>query len=126
MPHISKLIDFGSSVVLESQDNDYLRGTIGTPAFLAPECVQGTGEAYSGRKADIWALGITLALMLTGKLLYDGFTKYDVIEAIRTKPLDIEKSELFKSVDIHVINLLENALNRNPEERFSALKLKVL
>lgn len=49
MPLISKLIDFGSSVVVESQDNDQVRGTIGTPAFLAPECVQGTGEAYSGK-----------------------------------------------------------------------------
>ena len=43
-----QLIDFGSSAVLES-DDDLVRGTIGTSAFLAPECVQGTGEPYSGK-----------------------------------------------------------------------------
>ncbi|KAH9285982.1 CBL-interacting protein kinase 15 [Echinococcus granulosus] len=120
-----QLIDFGSSLVLELQGDDQVSGTIGTPAFLAPECVQGTGEAYSGKKADIWALGITLALMLTGKLLYDGLTKYDVFEAIRMRPFDIENSELFRCISRHAVDLLTNALNRNPEERFDAMKLKV-
>ncbi|EUB56694.1 CBL-interacting protein kinase [Echinococcus granulosus] len=116
-----QLIDFGSSLVLELQGDDQVSGTIGTPAFLAPECVQGTGEAYSGKKADIWALGITLALMLTGKLLYDGLTKYDVFEAIRMRPFDIEN----RCISRHAVDLLTNALNRNPEERFDAMKLKV-
>ncbi|KAL5970104.1 Serine/threonine-protein kinase GRIK1 [Taenia solium] len=120
-----QLIDFGSSLVFESRDNDKVRGTIGTPAFLAPECVQDTGEAYSGKKADIWAVGMTLALMLTGKLPYDGLTKYDVIEAIRTKPLNIKKSELFGCINTHAIEFLTNALNRNPKERLDALQLKV-
>ncbi|KAL5112609.1 Serine/threonine-protein kinase GRIK1 [Taenia crassiceps] len=108
-----------------SKADDQVKGTVGTPAFLAPECVQGTGEAYSGKKAEIWAVGMTLALMLTGKLPYDGLTKYDIMEAIRTKPLNIKKSELFRGISSRAIDFLTNALNRNPKERFDALKLKV-
>ncbi|VDD82719.1 unnamed protein product [Mesocestoides corti] len=119
--HEMLLIDFEISVALEPGEDDLVRGTLGTPAFLAPECTQATGEAYSGKKADVWSAGITLAYMLTGKLLYDGLTKYDVMEAIRTEPIDVRKW----TISEEVVDCLACALSRDPDERHSALKLKV-
>ena len=52
--HLMQLSDFGQSVIVECEEGDLVRGTIGTPAFLAPECVQGTGEPYSGKVGHLF------------------------------------------------------------------------
>lgn len=38
----------------------------GTPAFRAPETLLGDQRLYSGKAADIWALGITLFALIYG------------------------------------------------------------
>lgn len=57
-----KIIDFGFS----SSGKTYLTTYCGTPPFMCPEIVQ--KRPYNGMKADIWALGVMLFLMLNGKL----------------------------------------------------------
>ena len=59
-----KIADFGSSRLLAGAGT--LQRTIGTPAYLAPEIV--AGQPYHGRQADIWALGVTLYVLLTGRM----------------------------------------------------------
>ncbi len=59
-----KIADFGSSRLLAGTGT--LQRTIGTPAYLAPEIV--AGQPYHGRQADIWALGVTLYALLTGRM----------------------------------------------------------
>ena len=59
------LIDYGFAVNLcrpGSNISGYQKGTYG---YLAPELIQYT-EDYNPFKADIWALGITLFLLLHG------------------------------------------------------------
>jgi serine/threonine protein kinase len=58
-----KIIDFGFSVICDKDAK--LQINCGTPAFMAPEIVK--KQSYSGFAADIWALGIILYIMLTGK-----------------------------------------------------------
>lgn len=43
---------------------------IGTPAYLAPEIILEKG--YSGFKADIWSLGVTTFIALTGQVPFKG------------------------------------------------------
>eukprot|EP00243_Klebsormidium_subtile_P004773 TRINITY_DN18925_c0_g1_i1.p1 TRINITY_DN18925_c0_g1~~TRINITY_DN18925_c0_g1_i1.p1 ORF type:complete len:815 (-),score=132.87 TRINITY_DN18925_c0_g1_i1:446-2890(-) len=59
-----KIGDFGVSHIFEN-DNDQLRRTPGTPAFTAPECCMGV--PYHGKPADMWALGVTLYVFVTGQ-----------------------------------------------------------
>jgi serine/threonine protein kinase len=62
-----KLIDFGVSHMLSMWDrNDRCANYEGSPLFQAPEIVAAERE-YSGFKADVWACGVTLFLMLYGQ-----------------------------------------------------------
>ena len=58
-----KIIDFGFSTVCQS--NSKLNLFCGTPPYMSPEIA--SRSAYNGFSADIWALGISLYLMLYGK-----------------------------------------------------------
>ena len=42
----------------------------GTPSYMAPEIV--SKRPYDGRAADIWALGVLLYKLLTGKFPFFG------------------------------------------------------
>eukprot|EP01060_Flectonema_neradi_P016037 TRINITY_DN22638_c0_g1_i1.p1 TRINITY_DN22638_c0_g1~~TRINITY_DN22638_c0_g1_i1.p1 ORF type:complete len:1200 (+),score=191.35 TRINITY_DN22638_c0_g1_i1:37-3636(+) len=63
---VPKLADFGVSHVFSSVAGDYLSRTEGTPAYLPPEAC--SGGSYHGCQGDIWALGVTLYVMLIGEL----------------------------------------------------------
>lgn len=55
-----KLIDFGLAVRREQQ----LREICGTPGYIAPEIITGTGEFTP--RADIWSVGVCALELLTG------------------------------------------------------------
>ena len=62
------LIDFGVSALFQDAD-DTLKNNMGSYIFFAPEMFLGksSGVKIRGEKTDIWALGVTLFYMLTGK-----------------------------------------------------------
>ena len=58
----------------------------GTPAFTAPECCG--GQPYSGRAADVWALGATLFMLLAGAPPYVGAGALETYEKIVSQELE--------------------------------------
>jgi len=58
-----KIIDFGFSISCDKETKLVI--SCGTPAFMSPEIIR--KQPYSGFNADVWALGILLYIMLTGK-----------------------------------------------------------
>ncbi|KAM7049034.1 mitogen-activated protein kinase kinase kinase 19 [Acridotheres tristis] len=70
MPNgVIKLIDFGCArrlawASLSGTRSELLRSVHGTPYWMAPEVINGSGY---GRKSDIWSVGCTVFEMATGK-----------------------------------------------------------
>jgi len=77
----AKFADFGASVIIED-DNDMLKDTCGTFLFLAPECCDTSVKEFSGKKADIWALGVTLYSFTFNKLPFWGDTEIEMLKCI--------------------------------------------
>nr|MBA3534028.1 serine/threonine protein kinase [Ardenticatenales bacterium] len=69
-PYIS---DFGIAKLTEASQHLSTSGSIyGTPAYMSPE--QAQGEVKLDGRSDIYALGVILFEMLTGKLPYEAAT----------------------------------------------------
>lgn len=80
----AKLCDFGVSEKFES--SDIMTKTAGTYHFFPPECCDPEIEEYSGKQADIWALGITLYCLIFNQLPFWDFdnqeNEYTILEFI--------------------------------------------
>ena len=84
-------------------------GTIlGTAAYMAPE--QARGQAVD-KRADIWAFGVVLYEMLTGKMLFKGETVSDTLAAVLTREPE------WNSVPPQTERLLRRCLVKDPKLR---------
>ena len=81
---------------------------------MAPE--QARGRPVD-RRADIWAFGVVLFEMLTGRRLFEGETVSDVLAAVLTREVDF--GLLPPSTPPAVANVLRRCLARDPRERLS-------
>lgn len=117
-----KILDFGLAMILESESGRPLTGpgaVFGTPRYMSPE--QASGEAVDGR-SDLYAVGVMLAEVLSGKVLFEGETAGDVLKKqITTTPiLEFDAPEgwdgdLLKSV-------LHKVLSKHPVERYDTAR----
>lgn len=89
-----------------------LGAILGTAAYMSPE--QARGSAVD-RRADIWAFGVVLFEMLTGKPLFEGETVSDTLAAVlRAEP---EWALLPVAEAPELCRLIERCLERNPKQR---------
>jgi len=78
----AKFADFGASYIMEEGKDDSLEDTQGTYLFLAPECCDPSVKVYSGKAADIWALGVTLYAFTYNRLPFYAETELQILECI--------------------------------------------
>lgn len=52
-----KLADFGVSEIFATTDDDRIKTTGGSPAYLSPESFTVSSMDIHGKAVDIWALG---------------------------------------------------------------------
>ncbi len=83
---------------------------LGTAAYMSPE--QARGKAVD-RRADIWAFGVVLFEMLTGKALFAGETVTDVLAAVVTREPDLDA--LPAATPPAVRQLLKRCLEKDPQ-----------
>ena len=81
---------------------------LGTAAYMAPE--QARGKAV-GKQADIWAFGVVLYEMMTGRRLFEGETTSDILAAVLTKEPDWSRAPA------RVHRLLQSCLEKDPKRR---------
>ena len=85
---------------------------LGTAAYMAPE--QARGKALD-KRADIWAFGVILLEMLTGRQLFSGETVSDVLAAVLREEIRVES--LPDDVPRPVRRMLERCLEKDPRRR---------
>jgi serine/threonine-protein kinase len=85
---------------------------LGTAAYMSPEQVRGRPV---DRRSDIWAFGIVLFEMLTGRRLFTGETVSDTLASVLKS--DPDWSLLPAETPPTIRRLLARCLERNPKER---------
>lgn len=112
---VAKLMDFGLARSVASRLT-VEGGLVGTVFYLSPEQV--TGQVVDQR-ADLYALGVILYEMTTGRLPFDGDDPLTVIaqhiHAAPTPPTT-HKPELSPALEAVILKLLA----KQPEERFAS------
>jgi Tol biopolymer transport system component len=122
----AKVLDFGLAKALagdpaagdpRSSPTLTMRSTMagvimGTAAYMSPE--QAKGKPVD-RRADIWAFGVVLVEMLTGKSLYTGETVSETLAAVILKEPDL--GGLTTDTPAKVKTLLRRCLDRDSSRR---------
>jgi Tol biopolymer transport system component len=85
---------------------------LGTAAYMSPE--QARGKKVD-KRADIWAFGVVLWEMLTGRSLFAGETVSDVLAGVLKT--DVDFTSLPAPTPPAIRQLLRRCLERNPKNR---------
>jgi serine/threonine protein kinase len=120
-----KVLDFGLAKAFEtdtagidlSNSPTLVSGSVpgvilGTAAYTSPE--QAKGKTVD-RRADIWAFGVVLYEMLTGRMLFSGETVSETIAAVIMK--DPDWTALPPNIPARVRELLRRCLMKEPRNR---------
>ncbi len=114
------LTDFGIAKVLDLEETLDLTGTsaaVGTPEYMAPE--QATAKAVDHR-ADIYALGVVLYEMVTGRKPFVADTPLAVLFKHASDPLPRPK-QFVPDLPDGVEKVLLKALAKKPEDRYQSM-----
>src|SRR5205085_1476069 len=84
-----KVLDFGIAKITEAQADHQgaLTSTgviLGSPSYMAPEQLDGSSAV--DRRVDVWAMGVVLFELLTGRLPFEAASVASLCAAILTAP----------------------------------------
>jgi serine/threonine protein kinase len=112
-----KIIDFGIASDAASRRLTYANftPTLGTPDYISPELVK--GKRGDGR-SDIYAVGVMLYEMLTGKLPFSGPSALAVMnDRVRNHPIPPRVAD--PTISPQLQEVLYRALERDPRNRYA-------
>ena len=90
---------------------------MGTPAFMPPEQARGRWEQIDGR-SDLWAVGATMFVALTGRQVHEGETVNEELLAAMTVPAQSLR-EAAPFLPAPLIDLVDRALAFEQDDRWS-------
>ena len=115
-----KLIDFGIAANVGSKRLTFAKfsQTMGTPDYISPEQVKGKrGDSRS----DIYALGVMLYEMLTGKVPFSGANAFIIMnERLLNNPVPPREAD--PAVTPQLQEIIYRALEREPAKRYQSAR----
>jgi eukaryotic-like serine/threonine-protein kinase len=110
----AKLVDFGIARSSEQGTLTEAGSLLGTAAYMSPE--QAAGEAPIGAAADVYAFGVILFQMLTGRLPFEGDSPLELAFKHRTAaPPDLGSYR--RDAPPRLASLVARALAKEPASR---------
>jgi serine/threonine protein kinase len=104
-----KIGDYGLSKFIAASRRSGQTESVGTFHYMAPEI----GKGSYGKEIDIYALGIILYEMLTGRVPFDGESSQEIIMRHLTEDPDVSK------LPQPYRNVVARAMTKDPELRYT-------
>lgn len=108
---VVKIGDYGLSKFISCSRRSGQTESVGTFHYMAPEI----GKGVYGKEIDIYALGIMLCEMLTGRVPFEGETSQEIIMKHLTANPDL------RDVPDRFRRVIERALFKDPAKRFRSV-----
>ena len=109
---ITKIMDFGLAKIAQSAVRTQVGTVMGSPAFMSPEQAAGKN---SDARADIYALGVTLYLMCSGKLPFSGDAQAMLAQHLSQMPTPPQEINAKLSNELN--QLIIDMLAKSPDDR---------
>ena len=120
---LTKLLDFGLAKIEDNEGEEFSLAMIfghdclGTPDYIPPEQAEDSNKVDA--TADIYSLGCTMYVALTGRVPFPQKTNGAKIKAHRTLPAR-SISEIRKDIPAEVIAIVEKMMAKKPADRFQS------
>ena len=108
----ARITDFGLAGLAEEFRAEELRA--GTPTYMAPEQLAGKGVT---QRSDIYALGLVLYEIFTGRKAYDPRTFDELRRIHESDTTPTSPSSLVKDIDPLVERVILRCLEKDPDKR---------
>ncbi len=111
-----KILDFGIAKIFGTGNEMTQTGTqMGTPVYMSPEQVK--GEKSIDHRSDIYALGITLYFILTGKAPYESAeeSSFEIFTKIVNEPIPHISNNSFYDT------IIQKAVSKDRNERYQTV-----
>ena len=116
------ILDFGLAKMEQANQMQWTQSgeVLGTPAYMPPEQIDGSVGAI-GPASDIYALGMTLYCMLTGRTAFSGAAQFMIPQILMDPPRPPSSFALSKKEIEPLDELILKALQKKPIHRFKSM-----
>jgi len=117
----TKVLDFGVSSMMDwarAHAVATMPGLVGTPAYIAPECIEGSKRI--DERVDVYGFGLLFFESLTGQVPFPGEDQAEVLRKVLTDALTPMR-ELRADLPAGIVGIVDKATAKRPDDRFVSL-----
>lgn len=105
--------DWGEAMIID--DNQTYSDSAGTTIYNGPECIRNR-KGWELKKMDMWAIGVTTYILVTGKFPFTGNTRKKLVKKMEAQNFKWDRRQVSHSCR----NFIESLLKIDSKERFNA------